>query len=824
MRGPTAAYRCKAAASLVLVLAAACRRSDSPDLLYQRLWSMYVAGSLPRTIQAVSREAQNWKSQPHSVWYWKFHLLHAEALLGQGKTKEAAALLQDSVPPSPSLRQMALRREVDLANVYLGPDRQKAYALLDQAEPDVTDPDLRLRIRLMRGVGWLNANQIDRAESEFSAALQSAEAGGNAYRQAQALNDLSLCARRRGRYEEAVSLASQGADRAARAHASMVEAQCHNNLANYLLYLGNAGDASQHLRQAIGLFRTIDARADLMIGSNLLGIIHDSQEDPTGATQSYQDAYSIALELDRKSDAALYAANVALALIKRQQWNDAATWNQRAIDLDRQSGGSLTGGFITRNAARIAASQGNSDAAVRACGALLGNTQKNPLLRWEAYELLAGMDSRAHRFDRANREYSAALAVIDSARALLENPQNRITLLSRLIPFYKEYVDSLVEQGSDAKALSVTESSRARVLAESLHRSDEPPAFDLAATQRLAARTRSSILSFWLAPERSFAWLLDGRQVHRYTLPPDKEIETLIATYRNSVEHSWGDPLGAHDTAGARLWDALLKNIAPSIPHGTRVIVVPDGALHRLNLETLPVPGPNPHYWVEDVEVAIAPSMTLLSAGAARRGPPSLLVMGAPVAVANFEKLPQADAEVAAIQSRFPDTAKAVFTGAAATLSAYRNADPGRFSVIHFAAHAEPNPESPLESAIVLSPDQGRYLLKARDIVGSQLHADLVTISACRSAGARVYAGEGLIGLAWAFLEAGSQSVIAGLWDVNDGSSRILMDQLYAGIAAGQPPAVALHNAQLAVLGGDPRFRKPYFWGPFQAYVRTVGP
>ena len=333
------------------------------------------------------------------------------------------------------------------------------------------------------------------------------------------------------------------------------------------------------------------------------------------------------------------------------------------------------------------------------------------------------IDARARHFAKANQEFAAALAVIDAARSQLENPQNRITLLSRLIPFYQEYVDSLVEQEDDAKALTVIESSRARVLAESLRRDAEPMVFDAARLKRLAQTTNSSVISFWLAPQRSFAWLITPREVRRFILPPQFEIASLIATYRNSVEHSWGDPLASNDAAGTKLWTALLAEIAPRIPRGGRVLIIPDGALHRLNLETLPVAGPNPHYWVEDVELEVAPSMTLVAANAKswHPGSPSLLLVGAPVPVAGFDKLPQAGAEIADIQNRFPDASKAVFTGAAATLSAYRKAGPEQFSFIHFAAHAEPNPESPLESAIVLSPEQGQYLLKARDIVGSRL-------------------------------------------------------------------------------------------------------
>jgi len=48
----------------------------------------------------------------------------------------------------------------------------------------------------------------------------------------------------------------------------------------------------------------------------------------------------------------------------------------------------------------------------------------------------------------------------------------------------------------------------------------------------------------------------------------------------------------------------------------------------------------------------------------------------------------------------------------------------------------------------------------------------------------REYAGEGLVGLAWAFLRAGSHNVIGALWDVSDASTPELMGHLYDGIAA----------------------------------------
>ena len=152
---------------------------------------------------------------------------------------------------------------------------------------------------------------------------------------------------------------------------------------------------------------------------------------------------------------------------------------------------------------------------------------------------------------------------------------------------------------------------------------------------------------------------------------------------------------------------------------------------------------------------------------------------------------------------------------------AYLRASPERFSLIHFVAHAVVNREEPLQSAIILSGQSSDYRLLARDVVSTPIRADLVTISSCRSAAARSYAGEGLVGLSWAFLGAGARNVIASLWDVNDRSTPSLMASLYAGIARGDNPAEALRAAKLEMIHSGNVWRKPWYWGPFALYTRS---
>ena len=99
------------------------------------------------------------------------------------------------------------------------------------------------------------------------------------------------------------------------------------------------------------------------------------------------------------------------------------------------------------------------------------------------------------------------------------------------------------------------------------------------------------------------------------------------------------------------------------------------------------------------------------------------------------------------------------------------------------------------------------------------MHARLVTISACYGSGLRTYAGEGLVGLAWAFLRAGSHNVIGALWQADDASTPLLMDGSTAEIESGQSPDEALRDAKLALIHSANVYRKPFYWGVFQLYA-----
>jgi CHAT domain-containing protein len=98
------------------------------------------------------------------------------------------------------------------------------------------------------------------------------------------------------------------------------------------------------------------------------------------------------------------------------------------------------------------------------------------------------------------------------------------------------------------------------------------------------------------------------------------------------------------------------------------------------------------------------------------------------------------------------------------------------------------------------------------EVTRLQLNADLVVLSACETGKGRLYAGEGVTGLARAFLYAGSRGVVCSRWSVDDRETANLMSRLYVGLKDGKPTADALRAAKLEMIrAGKP----PVYWAPF---------
>jgi CHAT domain/Tetratricopeptide repeat len=178
--------------------------------------------------------------------------------------------------------------------------------------------------------------------------------------------------------------------------------------------------------------------------------------------------------------------------------------------------------------------------------------------------------------------------------------------------------------------------------------------------------------------------------------------------------------------------------------------------------------------------------------------------------------------QVALLNGRYTDEqADAVKRALEALLTAHQEVLAEiRQSSPRYAALLQPQPLTVDEIRRVLSLVDRRGdpldgFLRALEIYNLKLRAELVVLSACRTALGKEVKGEGFIGLVRGFMYAGAARIVASMWDVRDQATATLMKRFYEGmLKKGQTPAAALRSAQIS-MWRDRRWEAPYYWAGF---------
>ncbi|HEY1577341.1 MAG TPA: CHAT domain-containing protein [Terracidiphilus sp.] len=470
---------------------------------------------------------------------------------------------------------------------------------------------------------------------------------------------------------------------------------------------------------------------------------------------------------------------------------------------------------------RIALIQHQDPEAERRFRIVEDNPASQISMRLGAEHGLAQLYESENNIPAADKMYRAALATFDSARDRLKNEDSKLPFLANATTIYDDYIHLLVAQGQPELALRIADQSRAQTLAQGLGVTTTKAA-DLR-PEEVARKTGSTLLFYWLGEKQSYLWAITPRRTLIYTLPPQRDIANTVERYRKTLL-GIGDPIDNSDPDGTALYRMLVAPASEVLRPDAKFIVLTDGVLSLLNFETLIVPTLHPHYLIEDAAITSAPSLHLLAAAnSSAAGVHKLLLLGDAISSnPDYPDLPMAFTEMKQIEQHFDAQNQTVLAREQASPAAYLAVNPQKFGYIHFVAHGVASRTDPLDSAIILSPSsaaEDSFKLHAREIIQHPIHADLVTVSACYGSGTRSYAGEGSIGLAWAFLRAGAHNVIGALWEVSDESTPELMDRLYAGLQKGESPSIALHQAKLTMLHSQKEFRKPFYWAPLQIYT-----
>ncbi len=278
-----------------------------------------------------------------------------------------------------------------------------------------------------------------------------------------------------------------------------------------------------------------------------------------------------------------------------------------------------------------------------------------------------------------------------------------------------------------------------------------------------------------------------------------------------------GDLRSIHEAAH-QLYRWLVQPVASQLRGVRRVIVCPDGILHRVPWTLLRTP--EGRYWTERVALVQVASASVWASVQRLRRPPATArplmvalsqfpaVSGGSPGRARLAPLPGIRQERLTL-SHLLGRSLQVLGESEASRARVLSALP-RASQIHFATHAVSNPQLPLLSALALYGRATPEWLYAYEVLNLPLRARLVLLSACSTAGDTL-TGDGLMGLAWAFLAAGCPSVVATLWKLPDEGVPMWTEAFYRALQAGQSVAEAVRQANLHLLK-SPRFSHPRYW------------
>jgi CHAT domain-containing protein/tetratricopeptide (TPR) repeat protein len=652
---------------------------------------------------------------------------------------------------------------------------------------------------------------LDSAERQFRRALELAESIGLARGITQNLLALGELEYRRKRLDEAARLYGQASERAAASGESQYRADALLRLALVQRDLGRVDEARAGLERATGLAREIGARS--IEGEALLGL---AELDRRGwrlpaALAGFEAAQAV---MTRMPDPDLqWRIHHGRALVRKAQGDRAAAIEELQVAIrliegvrSRLREERFRAGYVQDKydvyieLVRLQMELGLKEDAFLTAERLRSRNYAEQLDGRESLSLSDEDRREGTRLRERIRQLQRALAS-EEARSVPGTRQAAMTALSSELLLAEREYQTFLDDGMA--------SSAGKGMPDSIP--------DAASIQSRLAHDEA-LVEYVVGTDILFTFVLRSGAVHASADPiRTADLSARIALLRDLTRRPGSDRWRRPATALSQL---LIEPLHRSdwLNGVQRLYLVPHGDLNYLPFAVLAQEGPKGRELLIDLyDVAFLPTAAaLLRNSSARSAPRNLLAM-APAR----SRLRHAPDEARAIDALFRPHSQ-LLVGDTATESRFKSLA-GKYQVLHFATHGFFNKHNPLLSGIELEADDANDgLLHVHEVLDLHLAADLVALSACDTAlgsghFAEVPAGDEFVGMTRAFLAAGSESVMATLWEVDDRSSVQLMKRFYErlnapGVVRNKADALALAQRELRATGGN---EHPYYWAPF---------
>jgi CHAT domain-containing protein/tetratricopeptide (TPR) repeat protein len=647
-------------------------------------------------------------------------------------------------------------------------------------------------------------------------------------------------------------------------------------------YQGNDAKALENHQRSLKLAEEIGNKIEIAIRLNNIGSIYQSQGNHTQALENYQRSLKIAEELGNKAGIGNVLNNIGRVYQSRDNNEQAIEFANRAADLAQQinSPGQLWESRILAGQAYHTLNQpeqakkafADAIAAIEETrNQIAGDEQQQQQFFAEKLSpyygmvgLLIGQHNLMEAFAFAERAKARALlgvlqtGKLNITRAMtLTEKQQEQKFNSELVSLNAQiYKEKLLKQ-QDQKRLDYLNSrlNQARLEMEAFQTSlyaahpelkiqrGQVQTITLSEAATLIPDSKTALLEFVVSDDQTYLFILtknasqSAPDLKVYTIDiKQKELAKLCSDFRQRL----ADRRISYQDIAAKLYNLLLKPVRTQLMGKTNWVIIPDGVLWELPFQALQ-PARN-HFLIEDCAISYAPSLTVLQkmVKAGKRNTMltnTLLAVGNPIIGTETSTrvktvfmdeqllpLPDAERQVKLLQKLYTPSRSIVYIGQQAG-EAKVKAEAGNSRILHLATHGILNDASPMYSQIVLAHNEADTnedgLLEAWEIMNLELNADLVVLSACETARGKLGAGEGMIGLAWAFFVAGSPATVVSQWKVESVSTTELMVAFHKNLQTAtdrQNPkmtkAEAMRRAALKLLKTQD-YRHPFYWAAF---------
>lgn len=376
--------------------------------------------------------------------------------------------------------------------------------------------------------------------------------------------------------------------------------------------------------------------------------------------------------------------------------------------------------------------------------------------------------------------------------------------------------------------------------------------------QRFAADSLTAGIEYWLGANAAHAWVVREGSVVWVKLDSGRKIDAAARRFHASLVGFAKVPLRERIAASEELNRLIVEPLESSLPGVTRLVIVPDGALHFVPFAALRDSRQRNPYLIERVTVAMTTALRHAPDGARkeqrmregrlllvadpiyqdsderrngrRESPPAVATSHLPVRLrgsvdpANLARLPSTQREADAIRALFTKVPVDDLRGVDATRDAFLNRDLSQYRYLHVAAHGVMDAEIPSMSALILGAFASNghvedQEVRVGDLLTRTLDANLVVLSACSTSLGPGFPDEGPLSLRYAVLARGARAVVSSLWSTSDDTNADLMTEMYGRmIGSGERVDTALAGAMRKMLGRTTA-ADPALWAPYTAYI-----